>query len=71
MFKDLLKENASELAMCSFPWVEVDKANVEHLVYLLHEHCRIPLVWKISTAIFEQMNLPMLSQKARDEMESE
>nr|KAF6411131.1 NLR family pyrin domain containing 5 [Rousettus aegyptiacus] len=69
VFKDLLKENASELAMCSFPWVEVDKANVEHLVYLLHEHCRIPLVWKISTAIFEQMNLPMLSQKARDEME--
>lgn len=69
-FKDLLKKNTSELATCSFPWVEVDNANMEHLVYLLHEHCRGPLVWKISMSIYEEMNLPALSQKARDAMES-
>lgn len=70
-FKDLVKGKASELAVCSFPWIEVDNANVEHLAYLLHEHCRGPLVWKISMSIFDEMDLPALSQKARDHMESE
>uniref|UniRef100_A0A671E471 NLR family pyrin domain containing 5 n=1 Tax=Rhinolophus ferrumequinum TaxID=59479 RepID=A0A671E471_RHIFE len=70
-FKDLVKEKASELAACSFPWIEVDNANMEHLAYLLHEHCRGPLVWKISISIFDEMDLPALAQKARDYMESE
>ncbi|XP_036909820.1 NACHT, LRR and PYD domains-containing protein 5 [Sturnira hondurensis] len=69
MFKMLLKGNASELATGSFPWVEVDDSSTEHLASILHEHCRASLVWKVCTDIFHKMNLPMLFQKARDEME--
>ncbi|KAM5297568.1 NACHT, LRR and PYD domains-containing protein 5 [Glossophaga mutica] len=69
IFKILLKENASELVACSFPWAEVDGSNTEHLASALHEHCRGPLVWKICMGIFHEMHLPALSQKARDEME--
>lgn len=70
-FKILLKENASELAMGSFPWGEVDDSNTEHLASVLQEHCGAPLVWKMCMDIFHEMNLPALSEKARDEMESE
>ncbi|XP_054444117.1 NACHT, LRR and PYD domains-containing protein 5 [Pteronotus mesoamericanus] len=68
-FKDLLKENTSELDTCSFPWEEVDDSHAEELASILHEHCSGPLVWKICLDIFHEMNLPALSQKARDEME--
>ncbi|KAF6078827.1 NLR family pyrin domain containing 5 [Phyllostomus discolor] len=68
-FKILLKENAAELVTCSFPWGEVDDSNTEHLASILQEHCKALLVWKICMDIFHKMNLPVLSEKARDEME--
>lgn len=70
-FKNLLKENASELVTRSFPWAEIDNSNTEHLACILHKHCSAPLVWKICVDLFQEMNLPALSQRARDEMESE
>lgn len=70
-FKGLLTENASEVAMCSFPWAEVNNASVAHLASLLHEHCEESLVWRISNHIFETMGLSTLSEKARKEMKSE
>uniref|UniRef100_A0A8C0AHC2 Pyrin domain-containing protein n=1 Tax=Bos mutus grunniens TaxID=30521 RepID=A0A8C0AHC2_BOSMU len=67
-FKALLKEHASESAACSFPLVQVDRADAESLASLLHEHCRASLAWKTSTDIFEKMSLSALSEMARDEM---
>lgn len=71
MFKGLLMEKASEVAVCSFPWVEVNNADMEHLASLLHEHYEESLLWKISNHIFETMGLSTLSEKARQEMKSE
>ncbi|XP_059007183.1 NACHT, LRR and PYD domains-containing protein 5 [Mustela lutreola] len=63
MFKGLLMEKASEVAVCSFPWVEVNNADMEHLASLLHEHYEESLLWKISNHIFETMGLSTLSEK--------
>ena len=70
-FKALLKEHASEPAACSFPLVQVDRADAVSLASLLHEHCRASLAWKTSIGIFEKMRLSALSEMARDEMKSE
>ena len=70
-FKALLKEHASEPAACSFPLVQVDRADAVSLASLLHEHCRASLTWKTSIGIFEKMRLSALSEMARDEMKSE
>ncbi|XP_017918992.1 PREDICTED: NACHT, LRR and PYD domains-containing protein 5 [Capra hircus] len=67
-FKALLKEHASEPAACSFPLVQVDRADAVSLASLLHEHCRASLAWKTSIGIFEKMRLSALSEMARDEM---
>uniref|UniRef100_A0A8C3WED2 NLR family pyrin domain containing 5 n=1 Tax=Catagonus wagneri TaxID=51154 RepID=A0A8C3WED2_9CETA len=67
-FKELLKENTSDLATSSFPLAEVDDASSEHLTSLLHEHYKESFAWKISIDIFEKMNLCALSEMARDEM---
>ncbi|KAI4535014.1 hypothetical protein MG293_015874 [Ovis ammon polii] len=69
-FKALLKEHASEPAACSFPLVQVDRADAASLASLLHEHCRASLAWKTSIGIFEKMRLSVLSEMARDEMKS-
>ncbi|KAK1329664.1 hypothetical protein QTO34_009846 [Cnephaeus nilssonii] len=68
-FKELLMESTSGLVPGSFPWVEVPGADAQHLAFLLHEHCQALVVWSMAMDIFLEMNLPVLSQKAKEEME--
>ncbi|XP_036162425.1 NACHT, LRR and PYD domains-containing protein 5 [Myotis myotis] len=68
-FKELLMGSTSGLVPGSFPWMEVAGADAQHLAFLLHEHCRALVVWSMAMDIFLEMNLPVLSQKAKEEME--
>ncbi|ELK24560.1 NACHT, LRR and PYD domains-containing protein 5 [Myotis davidii] len=68
-FKELLMGSTSGLVPGSFPWMEVAGADAQHLAFLLHEHCQALVVWSMAMDIFLEMNLPVLSQKAKEEME--
>lgn len=68
-FKQLLQKHGKS-TLDALPWAQVDEASTDGLAALLHEYCDRERAWTICIDIFQEMELLMLSEKAREEMRS-
>lgn len=66
-FKELFKQETSQLGLRQIPWAEVKRASREELASLLLEHYEEQQAWDVTFRVFQRMDRQDLCERATRE----